>query len=118
MKIPVQTKPAIWGALGGAVLCAIVGFTWGGWVTGSTARQDAASSAHDARIAALAPICAQRFRGQSDATDKLAELAAAGWWERGNFIVKSGFAVMPGSKEADTDVARACAQILTKTTKS
>ncbi len=114
MNIPTQTKPALWGAVGGAVLCAIVGFSWGGWVTGGTARQEAAESAHDARVAALAPICAQRFRGQGDAAAKIAELAAASSWDRADVVMKSGYALMPGSKEADSDVARTCAQILTK----
>ena len=38
MNAPSQLKPALWGAVGGAVALAIVGFTWGGWVTGGTAR--------------------------------------------------------------------------------
>ena len=115
MNIPPQTKPAIWGVIGGAALCAIVGFGWGGWVTGATARKEAAVSAHEARVAALAPICAQRFRSQSDAAGKLAALAKANSWDRADVVIKSGFAVMPGSKEANSDVAGACAQLLTKT---
>ena len=62
MQVPANTRPILWGAVGGAVLCAIVGFTWGGWVTGGSARQQAAGSARDAVVAALAPICAERFR--------------------------------------------------------
>ncbi|WP_422002424.1 alpha/beta fold hydrolase [Reyranella sp.] len=114
MKIPSQTKPVIWGAVGGAILCAVVGFSWGGWVTGATARKEAAVAATDSRVAALAPICAQRFRAQDDASAKIAALAKADWWDRSKAVEKSGFAVMPGSKEADSDVARACAEILAK----
>ncbi|MCW5733525.1 MAG: hypothetical protein KIS73_05340 [Enhydrobacter sp.] len=114
MKIPAQTKPAIWGAVGGALLCMVVGFTWGGWVTGATARQEAAAAAQDARVAALAPICAQGFRDQVDAADKLAELTATSSWARADLIQKSGVVVMPGSETVDTDVARACARILTQ----
>ena len=33
-------------------------------------------------------------------------------WERGNMVEKSGYATMPGSKTSDSDVARACAEIL------
>ncbi|MFZ5779806.1 MAG: hypothetical protein ACOY4R_06315 [Pseudomonadota bacterium] len=113
MRMPPQTKPAIWGAIGGAALCAIVGFAWGGWVTGSTASAEAAEAAHDARIAALAPICAQQFRSQEDAKAKLATLAKANYWARTDIVVESGSARLPGSKEADRDVARACAEILT-----
>jgi hypothetical protein len=42
------------------------------------------------------------------------ELAKASTWERGDIIEKSGFAVMPGSKTGDSDIARACADILLK----
>ena len=114
MKIPAQTKPVVWGAVGGALLCMVVGFSWGGWVTGGTARTEAAAAAQDARIAALAPICVQRFRAQVDAPGKLAELAATSSWARAEFIRESGFAVIPGSETVDADVARACARILTQ----
>jgi hypothetical protein len=90
----------------------LIGFTWGGWVTGGSARKDAAASAHDAVVAALAPICAERFRAQDGAAVKLAELGGASSWERGNLVAKSGYAVMPGSKDADSDVARACGEML------
>jgi alpha/beta superfamily hydrolase len=112
LKIPPQTRPFVWGAVGGALLCAILGFSWGGWVTGRTAREEAADSAHDARVAALAPICAQRFRAQANAPDELTKLAAASSWERANVVEKSGAALMPGSTQADDDVARACARLL------
>ena len=118
MNIPAQTKPAIWGAIGGALLCAVVGFSLGGWVTGSTARKDAAAAAYDARIAALAPICVQRFRSQDDAAARLVALTNANYWDRADLIEKSGASALPGSKEVDRDVARACAEILTKTATS
>jgi hypothetical protein len=37
MQIPVETKPVLWGVAAGAIGAAIVGFTWGGWVTGTRA---------------------------------------------------------------------------------
>ena len=65
-------------------------------------------------VAVLAPICVERFRGQADAVTKVAALSTASSWDRGNVVEKSGFATMPGAKTTDTDVARACAEILTK----
>lgn len=112
MKLPQNTKAYLWGAVVGAVGCAILGFTLGGWVTGSTARKDQASAVSDAKVASLAPICAERFRAQPDASAKLAELIKASSWERGNVVEKSGFALMPGEKSADSSVARACAELL------
>jgi hypothetical protein len=112
MKLPTTTKPLLWGAFIGAAACMIIGFTWGGWVTGGTARAQAATTARDAVVMALAPICAERFRAQGDAAAQIAALAKGSSWERGSVVEKSGFALMPGSKTADTDVARACAEML------
>jgi alpha/beta superfamily hydrolase len=112
MKFPTNTKPMVWGTVIGAVACMIIGFSWGGWVTGGTARKDAATAAHAAVVVALAPICADRFRAQGDGPAKIAELAKASTWERGDVVEKSGYALMPGSKTTDSDVARACAEML------
>ncbi len=34
-----KIKLGLWSAIGGAVVLAIIGFTWGGWVSGGTARE-------------------------------------------------------------------------------
>jgi hypothetical protein len=116
MNMPANTKPWIQGAVVGAIALAIVGFSWGGWVTGGSANLQAATAAHDAKVAALASICVERFQAQGDASVKLGELSKVSSWERGTFIEHTGFAVMPGGKTADTDVARACADMLGNTT--
>jgi hypothetical protein len=36
-RLPENTSPFLWGAAAGAVALAIVGFNWGGWVTGNSA---------------------------------------------------------------------------------
>ena len=112
MNIPTNTKPWIQGAVVGAVAAAIIGFSWGGWVTGGSADKRVAVASHDATVTALASICADRFRAQGDAAVKLVELSKVSSWERGGFIEKSGFALMPGNKTVDSDVARACAESL------
>ncbi len=112
MKMPENTNAYLWGAGVGAVALAIVGFSWGGWVTGGAATKTAAAAASDARIAALASICVDRFRAQGDAVAKIAELVKASSWDRGNVVENSGFATMPGSKSAEYGVARACAEML------
>jgi len=113
MTIPQNTSAYLWGAFLGAVALAIIGFSWGGWVTGGSATRSATAAAHDATVAALAPICAERFRSQPDAMVKTDALIKTSSWDRASGIEKSGFATMPGSKAADSDVARACAEILT-----
>jgi hypothetical protein len=112
MNMPTNTKPWIQGAVVGAIALAIIGFSWGGWVTGGTSAKYSAAASHEAVVAALAPICVERFRGQSDAVVRTAALVKTSSWERGSMIEKSGFATMPGSTTADADVARACAEIL------
>jgi hypothetical protein len=115
MNMPADTKPWIQGAVVGAIALAIVGFSWGGWVTGGTAARDSVAASHTAVVAALAPICVERFRAQPDAIVKADALLKTSTWERRSLIEKSGFATMPGSKVADSDVARACAEILAAT---
>ena len=110
MNMPI--KPWIQGAIAGAIGLAIVGFTWGGWVTGGTAAKERTVASRDAVIAALAPVCVERFRAQPDAVVQADALVKTSSYERGSLIEKSGFATMPGSKSVDTDVARACAEIL------
>ena len=40
-------KPGIYGAIVGAISFGVIGFTWGGWVTGGTAEKMASTMAHD-----------------------------------------------------------------------
>ena len=104
-----------WSCAGCVAATIVVGFMWGGWVTGGTAAKDSVAASHTAVVAALAPICVERFRSQPDAVVKSDALLKINTWERSSLIEKSGFATMPGSKMADSDVARACAEILAAT---
>lgn len=115
MNIPVETKPAVWGIIGGAVALAIVGFTWGGWVTSATAEASATQRASDAVVVALAPICVQRFNATTDGAAKLVELKKVDAWSQGAFVEKGGWATSPGTNPPDqlTAVAKACATLLT-----
>jgi len=112
MRVPTNTKPLIQGAVLGAIACAAIGFIWGGWVTGGTARKDAVIAAHGATVTALAPFCAESFRAQGDASARMAELTKASAWERNRVLEKSGFASLPGSKTGEPDLARACVELL------
>ena len=114
MKIPVETKPAIWGVAGGAIALAIVGFTWGGWVTGSKAEADATQRAKAAVIVALAPVCVEKFQHTTDVSTNLAALKKADSWSQGDFVEKGGWATVPGSgtPEQVSAVAKACAALL------
>jgi hypothetical protein len=112
MQVPPQVKPACWGAVGGAIALAVIGFTWGGWVKGSTAETMASQRANAAVVTALAPICLDNFRRAADATAQQVELKKANFWERSSFVEKRGWATMPGSSSPDSGVARACAELI------
>jgi pimeloyl-ACP methyl ester carboxylesterase len=45
----------------GAVASMVIGFSWGGWMTGSTANRLAAERADTAVVAALTPVCVENF---------------------------------------------------------
>ena len=67
MQTPEWLKPGLYGAVCGAVALAVVGFSsWGGWVTGGTAREMAADQSKADVFAALSLICVdQSKRGSS-----------------------------------------------------
>ena len=114
MNIPVETKPALWGIAGGAIAASIIGFTWGGWVTGSRAAADSTLRADTAVVTALAPFCVENFQRASEAPGNLAALKKVDSWSQGSFVEKGGWATLPGpaNPERVTAVARACAVLL------
>lgn len=116
MKIPVETKPALWGAVGGAVALAIVGFNWGGWMTGSKAETAASTRVDNAVIKALAPVCVAKFRRDAEAVANLVALKKVDTWSQADFIQKGGWATVADTKAISQEylVARACGEILTK----
>jgi hypothetical protein len=105
-------KRLLQGAAVGAVATMIVGFNWGGWMLGGTARELAYAAANSAVVAAIAPICVDQFQRSADATTNLAELKKTSSWQQATFVEKGGWAVMPGSKSADSGVPQACANML------
>ena len=109
-----SVKSALWGAVGGAVALAIVGFSWGGWVTGASAERTAKSRSEAAVVTALAPICASQFQKAPDATAQQAVLLAKGSWEQKKLVETAGWAKMPGSADAEPGVAEACASLISK----
>jgi alpha/beta superfamily hydrolase len=114
MKLPAATKPVLWGIAGGAVALAIVGFSWGGWVTGSKAEATASQRANAAVVGVLAPVCVEKFQLASDASANLVALKKVESWSQGDFIEKGGWAKVAGSNppEQVSAVAKACAVLL------
>ena len=112
MKIHPSLKPALWGAVGGAAALAILGFSWGGWVTGGSAEKSADNRASSAVVMALAPICLEQFQRASGSVMQLAELKKIGSYDQTSFVEKAGWATMPGSTSPGSGVAKACAGLI------
>jgi hypothetical protein len=71
------------GAAVGAVRTIVIGFSWGGWSLGNTADRLAKERSEPAVVAALAPVCADKFRALLDAEAKTVALSKADSWKRG-----------------------------------
>jgi hypothetical protein len=100
------------GAAAGAVATLVVGFNWGGWVTGGTAKDMVQRSTSSAVVTALSPICVDKFQHSAEAAVNMVELKKVSSYQQGPFIEKGGWATLPGSDNANSAVARACAEML------
>ena len=113
MRIPTWIKPAAYGAVAGGVIVAIVGFSWGGWVTGGSARASASAAADASRTDLAAAICVQNFMAEDGARERLAELKELprATVQR-DYVEGGGWAAMLGSDAAQRPVATLCARML------
>ncbi|HEY7556454.1 MAG TPA: hypothetical protein VIH18_16750 [Candidatus Binatia bacterium] len=107
-----KIKLGSWSAIGGAIILAFVGFNWGGWVTGGTAAAMAKDIAADAVAERLGAICVAQFDRDSDKGQKLKEMKEKDSWDKGRYIEKQSWAIMPGEDKPDSRVADACAKQL------
>ena len=105
-------KRLLQGAAVGAVATLAIGFGWGGWMLGSSAKTLADSTANSAVVAAIAPICVDQFQRSAEAANNLTALKKTDAWQQATFVEKGGWAMMPGSKAVDSGVPQACAAIL------
>jgi hypothetical protein len=101
-----------WSSAGCIVATIVVGFAWGGWVTGGTATKMAADAAAGASAQLAAADCIHRFESGPNATVELAALKKAESYNRSDLIQKGGWATMPGSKDPVEGAALICAQQL------
>jgi hypothetical protein len=106
MTVPEWVKPAVWGVIGGAIAAIVIGFVWGGWVTGGTATKMEAASAEVAVIQAFTPLCVAKAQEEPE---QIVRLKAVNSWEQDDFVVEAGW-VANVTEEYRADVARACAK--------
>ena len=102
------------GAAGGAVVLAIIGFAWGGWVTGSTAQQMAATTAEIAVVDRLAPICVEQYNQDPVRDQKFKTMMEMNAWERHGYVADQGWATMVGEKDPTDKVSSQGADLISQ----
>lgn len=114
MQIPHWIKPALWGAVGGAAVITIIGFSADWVVTSGSAEQMTRTEVDKAVVAALTPVCVAQFRTLAEAgrTTHLAALEKESTWQQPDYVVAQGWATMPGTEVPNEEVAEACADKL------
>ncbi len=108
---PSKTQ-TFWACVACVVLTLVLGFTWGGWVTGGTAREMVEDATEEARVQLAAAVCVDEFIKTADARTQLAELEELSSYRRGEFLEEAGWGVIPGTGEIDDEVADRCAERL------
>lgn len=101
-----KLKYGAWGLVAGAIVATTLGFAWGGWMTGTTAK----GRVDDAVLASRAAICVAQFMKAPNHDQELKTFQEADSWKRSEFIGKGGWDKMPGQGEASDAVAGACAR--------
>jgi hypothetical protein len=104
-------KRLLQGAAAGAVATMFVGFYWGGWSLSSTADKMAKGRSELAVVAALAPVCADKFRALPDAEAKQVALSKVDSWKRRDEFPKE-FVTLPGESYPSSALVDACYTLL------
>ena len=112
MKMSENVKPALWGAVGGAVAMSVIGF-WGlGWTTGGNAERVAQGRADTAVAAALVPFCVAKAEQDPDATKLVKFRAETSSWSGDKIVRDAGWATTLGMTSPDSTLASACSEKL------
>jgi hypothetical protein len=105
----------VWSCAASIAVALIVGFTWGGWVTGGTAGKMARAAGDEARYDLASVICVEKFLAAPDAKAQLTELKAiSSSYGQRQFIDAGGWAAMPDQDTGARQAAEICAAVLDK----
>lgn len=108
MNSPEWLKPGVYGALIGAAFVGVVGFSWGGWVTGGTSNDRALAMSRGDVVAAMVPVCLDQARADPERETKLETIRAASTYQQRDALMAAGWATFPGAEGPDRDIAQAC----------
>ena len=114
----IQSRPTkrllFWACVWTTIVTLTLGFTWGGWTTGSKAQFAAEAMASDAVAKRLAPICVAQFNADPARVQKLKDLNAVSSYEQGDYVKKQGWATISGEAEPNSKAADECVKLLTQ----
>ncbi|MER1968419.1 hypothetical protein [Castellaniella sp. GW247-6E4] len=99
-----------WSSVGVAALTMVVGFTVGGWVTGSTAAEQVETSSQNAVAKLAANICANRFLAAPDAEYQVTQLKEIDSWKQDSFIEKGGWVTFANMEKPVRGAAGLCVE--------
>ena len=113
MKLPPAVKPALWGAVVGAIgWWAVLGFGLG-WTSAGTTEKIANARTEKAIIAVLGPICAEKFNAQADVAAKRVTLKDTSSWQRRDLFPKE-WVTLPGASYPNSDLVDICSDLILK----
>ncbi len=113
MTLPPEVKPALWGAVGGAIVWWVVLAFGFGWTSAGTTLKVANALAEKSVVAALAPICAEKFNAQADLTAKRVTLKDTNSWQRRDLFAKD-WVTLPGGSYPNSDLVDSCSELILK----
>jgi hypothetical protein len=90
---------------------AVGAVNWGGWSLRSTADKLAKERSEVAVVAALAPVCAEKFSALPDSAAKKVALSKADSWKRRDEFPKE-FVTLPGESYPSSALVDACYTLL------
>ncbi len=103
----------VWSCIGSVAVALVAGFTWGGWVTGGTARGMAETAADEGRYELASIICVEKFMAAPDAAAQLTALQGiASTYRQRQFVEAGNWAMMPDLEKASRQSAELCAKTL------
>jgi hypothetical protein len=102
----------VWACILTAIITMIIGFNWGGWVTGGNSLKAGVLVGQDAVVQRLAPICFAQFNQIPDKAVKMGELKALSSYQQTQYVQDQGWATMPGEEKPERKVAENCAKLI------
>jgi hypothetical protein len=113
MQVPSGLKPALWGAAGGAIVWwAVLAFGFG-WTSAGTTLKIANARTEKAVVAALAPVCAEKFNAQPDVAAKRVALNDTSSWKRRDLFPKE-WVTLPDGSYPSSDLVDVCSDLILK----